>query len=182
MPSRRSFLKQSAAFSALSLSGIPYPNQSFMSSSSPPKPIRISAVNSNFEREPLRKPFGFKGSAMTHVWQTAARLRSESGMSKIGLGTQNVLWSDARVFAAHSENGGNALMYAMSEYALQMLKGREFRSPIELLDDIFEEVHAYGKTITQHPDLRKTFALNALVAVDNAAWLLYGSRKQHHFF
>lgn len=135
--------------------------------------IKIKKVDSNFEREPLKKPFGFKGSAMTNVWQTMAYLESDKGQHQIGLGTQNVLWSDSSVFAAHSENGGNALMYAMGERALQILKGNSFQNPIQLLDDILEEVFAYGKQITRNPKLRKTFALNALVGLDNAAWLLY---------
>ncbi len=44
---------------------------------------------------------------------------------------------------------------------------------MKLVDDLLPEVLAYGKKITGNPDLRTTFALNALVAVDNAAWLLY---------
>ena len=35
------------------------------------------------------------------------------------------------------------------------------------------ETHDYGKRISANPDLRLTFALNSLVAVDNAAWMLY---------
>lgn len=136
-------------------------------------PIKIGQVDSNFEREPLRRPFGFKGGAMTNVWQTMACVQSESGTKKIGLGTQNVLWSDSSVFSKHSENGGNALMYAMSERALQMIKGTSFISPIEVLDEILPEILSYGKQITGSPDLRTTFALNALVGLDNALWLLH---------
>ena len=104
-------------------------------------------------------------------------LQSASGNSKIGLGTQSPLWSDARVVAAHSENGSNALMYAMTERAVQMLKGTSFTDPIELQEAILPELYAYGKKITENPDLRKTFALNALVSVDNAAWLLYAQEN-----
>jgi L-alanine-DL-glutamate epimerase-like enolase superfamily enzyme len=68
-------------------------------------------------------------------------------------------------------------MYAMSERALQMAKGMTFTSPIALLDALLEEVYAYGKQITRNPDLRKTFALNALVGLDNAAWLLYAAEN-----
>ncbi|MCK5443517.1 MAG: hypothetical protein KAJ23_16650 [Maribacter sp.] len=139
--------------------------------------IKINQVNSNFEREPLGRPFGFKGGAMTNVWQTVACVRSESGIKKIGLGTQNVLWSDSKVFSNHSEQGGNALMYAMSERALQMIKGTSFTSPIEVLDDILPDILYYGKQITNNPDLRTTFALNALVGVDNALWLLYAAEN-----
>ena len=134
--------------------------------------IQIKDTSSNFERDPLN-PYRFGGSAVTQLWQTAARLQNESGISKIGLGTQSPLWSDSSVAGAHSENGGNALMFAMSERALQLIKGSSFTDPVQLLDAILPEVHAYGKKITGEPDLRKTFALNALVCVDNAAWLLY---------
>src|SRR4051812_23257353 len=96
----------------------------------------MTRVDSNFEREPLIRPFGFKGGYMTEIWQTVARLASDSGRHGLGLCTQNVLWSDARVFAAHSESGGNALMYAMTERALQALAGQRFASPIELLEAI----------------------------------------------
>jgi L-alanine-DL-glutamate epimerase-like enolase superfamily enzyme len=40
------------------------------------------------------------------------------------------------------------------------------------------EVYAYGKKITANPDLRKTFAMNSLVCVDNAAWLLYAAENK----
>ncbi len=140
-------------------------------------PIKIDQVNSDFEREVLRRPFGFKGGAMTNVWQTMACLQSESGIRKIGLGTQNVLWSDSTVFSNHSESGGNALMYAMSERALQLIKGASFTSPIELLDEILPEILSYGKQISSNPDLRTTFALNALVGIDNALWLLYAAEN-----
>ncbi len=141
-------------------------------------PIQITGVNSNFEREPLARPFGFKGGSTTNIWQVVARLDDASGRSRIGLGTQNVLWSDSKVAAGHSENGGNALMYGMTERALQIVKGQQFSDPITMLDAVLEEVLAFGKTITKQQQLRKTFALNALVPVDNAAWLLYADNNR----
>lgn len=141
-----------------------------------PSKIRIRQVDSNFEREPLI-PYRFKGSAITESWQTVAYLEGESGISKIGLGTQGTLWSDSKVFFNHSTNGGNALMYAMTERALQMMKGNSFTDPVSLLDDLLPEVYEYGKKITNNPDLKKTFALNALVPVDNAAWLIYAAEN-----
>ncbi len=145
-------------------------------------PVRIRRVDSNFEREPLIRPFGFKGGYMTEIWQTVAMMESDAGARKIGLCTQNVLWSDAQVFAAHSESGGNALMYALTERALQMAAGEAFSSPVELLDGMLEEVFRHGKQITGNPDLRKTFALNALVGLDNAAWLLYADQNGFETF
>jgi L-alanine-DL-glutamate epimerase-like enolase superfamily enzyme len=142
-----------------------------------PSPITLARADANFEREPLLRPFGFKGGYMTESWQTVARLQSDAGRSGLGLGTQSVLWSDAQVFASHSEAGGNALMFAMTERALQQMRGQRFTDPIELLDAHWREVHAYGKKITGHERLRETFALNALVAVDNAAWRLYAAER-----
>ena len=141
------------------------------------KKITITAVDAKFEREALIRPFGFKGGYMSEIWQSAALLQSESGTRKIGLCTQNVLWSDATVFAAHSESEGNALMFALTEYALQLVIGRSFDNPVDLLDSILDEVYAHGKKISGNPHLRKTFALNALVGVDNAAWLLYAAEN-----
>jgi L-alanine-DL-glutamate epimerase-like enolase superfamily enzyme len=137
------------------------------------KRITITGVSSNFEREPLIRPFGFKGGYQTEIWQSAVLLESAAGHHAIGNCTQGVLWSDAHVFANHSETGGSALMYAMTERAMQMLKGQSFTSPIDLLEAIRHEVYAYGQKITNHAKLRETFALNSLVGVDFAAWLLY---------
>lgn len=175
MVSRREFIRTSSIACAGTLSGlaaisVPYACKSI-------KPFTIQSVGSNFEREPLIRPFGFKGGFMTEIWQTANALQSVSGIKKVGLCTQNVLWSDASVFAGFTETGGNALMYALTEYALQIIKGRSFKDPVELLDSIFEEVFEYGKKITGRSDLRKTFALNALVGVDNAAWMLYAAEN-----
>lgn len=141
------------------------------------KRITIKSVDSNFEREPLRQPFGFKGGYITELWQAASVLEAESGIKKIGLGTQSVLWSDAAVFAAHTPVGGNALMYAMTEYALQAVKGVAFTNPIELQDGILDEVYQFGKKITNNEQLRKTFVLNALVSLDFAAWMVYAEEN-----
>lgn len=174
---RRKFIHYTAGVTSLGLSGVP--KYSFAHADAPMKPekkIRIKSVDSNFEREPLT-PYRFKGSVVTEGWQVAAWMESESGIHKVGIGGQGTLWSDSNVFAAHSTNGGNALMYAMSERALQMMKGNTFSNPNDLLDDLLPEVYAYGKKITGNQNLRKTFALNSLVCVDNAAWLLYAAEN-----
>ncbi len=169
---RRVFLKNTALSAGVMAAGGMSPSFAFAEGNKL-KRITIDSTSSNFEREPLIRPFGFKGGFMTEIWQTAAWMKSSSGTSKVGLCTQNVLWSDAEVFSKYSESGGNALMYAMTEYALQMLKGYSFENPVDMLDDIWKEVLTYGKKITGKADLRETFALNALVGVDNAAWMLY---------
>lgn len=168
---RREFIRSAGVVTALGAAN-PVGLAASLNSQKRLTSIRIRRVDSNFEREPLN-PYRFKGSAITESWQVASLLESESGIRKVGLCTQGVLWSDAKVFATHSERVGNALMYAISDRALQILKGNTFTDPVTLLDNLFPEVFAYAKTITRNPDLRKTFALNALVSVDNAAWQLY---------
>lgn len=139
--------------------------------------IKIKSVNSQFEREPLLSPFGFKGGYLSELWQSISYLQSNKGNHAIGLGTQSVLWSDDVIFSTSSESGGNAFMYSLTERALQMLKNVSFNSPMDLIDPLFEEIYEYGKKVTASPDLRKTFALNALVSVDNALWLLYAKEN-----
>ena len=179
---RREFVNYTGMLVALGVLGSRLNSKQFVNNTKRPSKIRIKNVDSNFEREPLSTPYRFKGSAITECWQIAAYLEGESGISKIGLGTQGILWSDSKVFAEHSESGGNALMYAMSGRALQLIKGNSFTNPLELLDELLPEVLDYGKKITGNPNLRKTFALNSLVCVDNAAWLLYAQEnKMNHF-
>ena len=137
------------------------------------KPITIAKTSCGFEREPMVRPFGFKGGYLTEEWIVSAYIRSTSGKHGIGLGTQNCLWSDANVFASNSEAGGNAIMFSMTQYALKLLSGRTFTSPVELNDWLWPQVWEYGKKVAVNPKLRATYALNALVAVDNAAWVLF---------
>jgi len=178
LQNRRIFIKK--GFLAAGAAVIANPLDVLLSGckSTAPKTIKILKVNSNFEREPLIRPFGFKGGYMTEIWQSASFLESDSGKHSIGLCTQSVLWSDAQVFAAHSESGGNALMYAMTEKAMQIANGQSYTTPFELLDALYTEVYEYGKKVTSNPNLRKTFALNSLVGVDNAAWLLYAKENE----
>ena len=139
----------------------------------PKKRITIAETGCAFEREPMVRPFGFKGGYLTEEWIVSAFVRSASGKHGIGLGTQSCLWSDAKVFADNSECGGNAIMFAMTQHALKLLKGRTFTSPVELNDWLWPQVWEYGKKVAANPDLRATYALNSLVAVDNAVWVLF---------
>lgn len=137
------------------------------------KKITIAKTSCRFEREPMKRPFGFKGGWLTELWFVSAYVRSASGLHGIGLGTQSPLWSDAKVFAENSESGGNAIMFAMTQYALRLIEGRTFTSPVELNDWLWPQVWEYGKKVADDPRLRATYALNALVAVDNAVWVLF---------
>lgn len=135
--------------------------------------ILIERVNVNFEREPLGQPFGFKGSYLTELWQTVAAMKSSSGHLGLGLCTQSILWSDAQVFAAHAESAGNALMLAITDFALNLVRGEKFSTPFDLLERVLPETYEYAKRITNRPALRLTFVLNSLVGFDCAAWMLY---------
>ncbi len=139
--------------------------------------IRIVRTNSNFEREEFIAPFGFKGGYSDGQWQTVVRLETESGASAIGLGVQGILWSDANVFSSFSQAASNSVMFLMTEYALKKAKEIPFETPMDLMEQLLPLVYDYGKKITQNDRLRMTFALNALVAVDNAAWIVYCREK-----
>jgi L-alanine-DL-glutamate epimerase-like enolase superfamily enzyme len=134
--------------------------------------IQVVKTNLDFERELFRAPFGFKGSYVNGVWQVVTLLESANGKRGLGLGIQSVLWSDAAVFASCSPAAGDSLMFAMTSFALQQAKNIPFETPLDLLDRLFPLTYEYGKTITGNPNLRQTFALNALVPVDYAAWHL----------
>ena len=82
MITRRNFIKTTIA-GAATFSGIascPLPGRKNSLNN-----ITIQSVRSNFEREPLIRPFGFKGGYMTEIWQTANFLQSSSGIGKVGL-------------------------------------------------------------------------------------------------
>ena len=171
---RRNFIKSASAITGLSAMSL---KQTACNVSVSLKPLRVTATGSNFEREPLIQPLGFKGGYLSELWQSAAMLQGESGIRKVGICTQSVLWSDADVFTANSEAAGNSFMFAIAERGLQMIKGQTFESPMQMIDSIMDELWRYGQKITGNPRLRKTFVLNALVGVDNAAWLLYAAEN-----
>ncbi|GBG06483.1 hypothetical protein PAT3040_01010 [Paenibacillus agaridevorans] len=128
-------------------------------------------------QEPLLEPFGFKGDYLTELWQSVAGLCSQDGALGIGVGVQSVLWSDDRVFSQYGEQTGNALMANATQYALMLAEHSEFDTPIDLMDRLFPEVHAFAQRSVGRDDLRATFALNSLVALDQAAWSLYSKGK-----
>lgn len=178
--SRRNFVK-TASIATGAIISAPIIN-SCMAEGKNDKEITINQVNSNFEREPLVRPFGFKGGYMSEIWQTISLLESDAGNQGLGLDTQSVLWSDAQVFATNSEAAGNALMYAITERAMQMVNGMKFTTPIDLQEAILDDVYAYAQKATSNSYLRMTFALNALVGLDNAAWMLYARENGYSNF
>lgn len=123
--------------------------------------------------EPLASPFGFKGGALTELWQINCSLEDNEGRRGIGLGVQSVLWSDSAVFAGLGQERGNRLMLSMTRYALKQLEGRTLSRPDQMLHDLIPQVWEYGRRESGFRSLRLTFALNALTPVDWALWQLY---------
>ena len=138
--------------------------------------MRILKSRLGMAREPLIAPFGFKGAYLTELWQSAAEL-STADARGLGLGVQSVLWSDAAIFAALGQERGNALMLDMSRHALRLLEGMELAAPTDMLTELLPRVLSYGREQSGKADMRETFALNALVCVDNALWQLW-AREQ----
>ena len=140
--------------------------------------MRISKAECGLAREPLLSPFGFKGGYINELWQPAVKLTAVSGAIGVGSGVQSVLWSDAEVFRRQGSCGGNAMMLAITARALELAREVDWLTPIELLDVMLPELTAYARKICTREDLRLTFVLNALVPVDNAAWMLYAQEKK----
>jgi hypothetical protein len=109
------------------------------------KLIRIKSVDTNFEREQLIRPFGFKGIYQNEFWITSALIESDSNIKHVGMMTQCLAWCDLDVFLAHTEASGNLLIFQTLEYALQKIKGTSFRNPLELQDAILKDVHQIGR-------------------------------------
>ena len=139
--------------------------------------MNITKYRCNYEREPLSAPFGFKGGYLSELWQTIAEFEDADGNIGLGLGLQSVLWSDGDVFGRFPEAVGNSIMFLTTAFAMEMAKDVKWATPIELLDNILPQVYERSKLVADTPDLRLTFALNAMVATDNAAWLLYAQSR-----
>lgn len=175
---RRHFLKNS--FALATLPGF-LESTNIESMHHNPKTIQVTKTNSNFEREPLIRPFGFKGGYLTELWQTASQL-STAHNTQIGIATQSVLYGDANLFEQYSESGGNALMYTMTEKALRLVKNTPFTTPIDLLDKILPQLEKEAVKVTGLNDVNINFIFNSLISIDNAAWLLYAAENNFKDF
>lgn len=139
-------------------------------------PFSIEFVDLECSREPLQKAFGFKGARFTEKWLSRVTLRAGDLIARAEAGLAT-LWSDADVFRAHTETGGNLLSLCVLEWALQKARDNRYENPRHLLETLLEPAHAYAQSLTQRRNLRKTFTLNALVGLDNAAWQLQARLK-----
>lgn len=138
----------------------------------------ISDFSLDFFREPLKKPFGFKGGFLSELWQVVCCVCLDDGRYGTGIGVQSVLWSDEKTFCSHSQTGGNTLMLSVTEYALQSLRGQTMQPPPVLQKKILPDVYRYACQVTGNDRLPMTFALNALVAVDFALWQLWAQMEK----
>lgn len=171
---RRTFLRNTASLSLLPIID-PLVGSN---TQSPNMKIKIDQIASDFERQPLIRPFGFKGGYLSELWQTVSLMQTAGSGPKVGLATQSVLYGDPEVFSEHSESAGNALMYALSEKALRLTKETPFSTPIDLLLTILPEVSKSAASLTGRTSVNPNFIYNALVSVDNAAWLVYASENK----
>ena len=176
---RRGFIRSAgmlAVGSGIYTAGRAFPYKNDM------KQIQVVRTDSDFEREKLLHPFGFKGAYLTELWQVASQMESGTGNKAMGLATQSVLYGDADLFARSSEAEGNALMYLLANKALQRVKETRFYNPVGLLEDILPQLHADAQQLTGMPEVNVNFVYNALISVDNAAWLLYAAENGYTNF
>lgn len=141
------------------------------------KTIKVVQTGAEFEREKLNGPFGFKGGYLSELWQAVSRLKSASGHSAIGIATQSILYADADLFVDNTETGGNALMFVLVNEALKLVKETPFQHPVELMEKIMPALQETAVRVTGKKDLNQNFIYNALVSIDNAAWLLYAKEN-----
>lgn len=133
--------------------------------------IRIDKAKAAYEGELFKSSFGFKGNKLTGVWQSVVAL-SGGGEFGVGVGVQSVLWSDSSVFAKYGEDESNKMMFSVTELAASLISGGEFSSPKEIIDFVFPECKKHAERVTKMK-VTDTFVLNALVALDMAAWQLF---------
>lgn len=137
--------------------------------------MRLDKILVGSEREELKSSFGFKGSALSYLTQTAVAVYADGDVG-VGEGVQSVLWSDARVYSRYGEDKGNELMLAVTEYAAGLADGIEFEHPCDVINAVFSPVLEYAKRICDM-EVSETFVLNALVPLDLAIWSLYARRN-----
>ncbi|MFA6294608.1 MAG: enolase C-terminal domain-like protein, partial [Victivallales bacterium] len=139
---------------------------------------KIKSFNVDFSREQFVAPFGFKGAYLSEMWQSSVSLAAENGKTATGYGAQSVLWSDPEVFTHNPEAAGNAMMLMTTSEAARAAVGKAWKTPLDLQKKILGKVHRRAAELTgRKKELRLTFTLNSMVALDNAAWLLMSKEK-----
>jgi L-alanine-DL-glutamate epimerase-like enolase superfamily enzyme len=137
----------------------------------------ITDTHCRYERQPLKAPFAFKGRQITELWQTEVRLTDSHGRSAAGWGTQSVLWSDPAVFQRHTEFEANAIMFQTTERLAAAIRNQEWEGPQAIVRSMAPRAAEMAAALSGQPSVRLTFALNAMVGLDNAAWLLEAAQR-----
>lgn len=135
--------------------------------------MRVMRGAFNLFKEEYLKPYIFKGDSVNGKWIAKTAITDESGVEGAAVGGFAVLWSDPGVYNSHTEMGGNIMMAACLEKAVNTIVNREYTHVEEAMDDVFERVFNYGKLITENEGLNKTFVLNSMVSLDLALWVLW---------
>ena len=137
--------------------------------------VTVERTAVSLVREPLVRPFGFKGMQINELWQTVVKL-SSCAHTAVCPSTQSVLWADADVFSMYSQDESNMLMHRTTRRALELIEGRTFERPDRLIKELIPELREYADAITG-TKVKETFVLNSLVGVDLALWSLYAKEN-----
>ncbi len=132
----------------------------------------IESYTFDVRREPLVRPFGFKGGYFTEKWLVETTIHTDSGAEANGIGGLAVLWSAPELFFSRSEVGGNLLMASVAEEAVRMSTGRNTLNPVRLVEELIDPLWRYARTVTGIKSIPQTFVLNALVSLDTALWCM----------
>ncbi len=124
-------------------------------------------------KEPLIKPFGFKGANLTQLWHVVVKITLSNGVSGMGVAVQSVLWSDAICFSSYSEEDSNEKMLEITKAALSILEKQEFKTPPEMIKNLIPQLLKLASKNQNRHDVPQTFVLNSLVAVDFALWQIW---------
>ncbi|MBM7565799.1 enolase C-terminal domain-like protein [Paenibacillus sacheonensis] len=139
--------------------------------------ITIRNTSLTVEREPLLAPFGFKGGYVNELWQSIVTMEDRDGDTGVGLGVQSILWSDPQVYKRWGNERGNVFMNEITRHALTAARNASFNTPMDMLDPLASQAREYASRAWDGNPLRATFALNALVPVDHAAWMLLSHKS-----
>ncbi len=135
--------------------------------------LHIKKAYCGYTAEPLKAPFGFKGKYIDVLWQSVVTLEDEEGHIGCAPGVQSIVWSDAAVIEALGPDEGNKAMFRVTRKAIEMVQGRSYRDPFEMIHSLLPLLLNYAAEITGLKTVRPTFVLNALVPLDLAAWQLW---------
>ncbi|MEA4832204.1 MAG: hypothetical protein VB118_06275 [Oscillospiraceae bacterium] len=134
--------------------------------------FKITSADASFEIKKLIAPFGFKGKYVENIWFANVTLGS-GDIGAFSRSVQSPLWSDSALFKSVPVAASNAMMFAITCRGLKLIEGESFSRPEEVEEFLLPKLLGYARDISGLSDIRTTFVLNALVAIDYAAWELY---------